>query len=43
MNWVCPIAPAQLPVIRAGLTSPFCRIFSAATSWLSKKLARRPS
>ena len=43
MNCVCPIAPAQLPVIPAGLTSPFCRIFNAATSWLSKKLPRRPS
>jgi hypothetical protein len=36
------MAPAQLPVMPAGLTSPFCRIRSAATSWLSKKLPRRP-
>ena len=43
MNWVCPIAPAQEPVMPRGLTSPDWMIFSAATSCSSKKRPRRPS
>jgi hypothetical protein len=43
MNCVCPIAPAQLPVMREGGTSPFCKILSAAISCCSKNRPRRPS
>ena len=41
MNCVCPIAPAQLPVIWSGLVSPFCRMRSASISCVSKNAARR--
>ena len=43
MNCGCPIAPAYDPIMRPGATSPWSRIFSALSSWLRKKAARRPS
>ena len=43
MNWGWPLAPAQLPVIRAAEMSPRCRMRSAASSWASKNAPRRPS
>ena len=43
MNCGCPIAPAYEPSMRAGVTSPWSRMRSAAISSPRKKLARRPS
>ena len=43
MNWVWPMAPAQLPVIFSGVVSPRARMRSASVSCCSKNWPRRPS